>query len=83
MPARGDDPLQRVVGSVDLNGAPGDEIVLQNDQTGAITVQVSRAVRFVALQPDADWRLAAHRGADAGRDAGSLRGGDLRADLRL
>ena len=61
MPARGDDPLQRVVGSIDLNGTGGDEIVLQNDQTGAITVQVASNLRVVVLQPGAAWSLAGVR----------------------
>jgi hypothetical protein len=58
MPARGDDPLQRVVGSIDLNGGPGEEIVLQNQRTGAVSVQVSSSVRFVALEADPGWSLA-------------------------
>jgi len=61
LPARGDDPLQRVVGSIDLNGTGGDEIVLQSDQTGAITVQVSSNLRVVVLQPGAAWSLATVR----------------------
>jgi hypothetical protein len=61
LPARGDDPFQRVVGSIDLNGSGGDEIVLQNDQTGAITVQVTSNLRVVVLQPGAAWSLATFR----------------------